>query len=241
MRPLLHWVSAQDPLPPPSAALREPNGLLAAGHDLSATRLLEAYRSGIFPWYSEGQPVLWWSPDPRMVLALNRFKASRSLVKTVRKVRRDGLWTIAFDQDFAAVIHACAQPREGLGDGTWITPQIASAYCDLHRLGYAHSVEIRNEHQALIGGLYGVSIGRMFFGESMFAREPDASKIALFALVELLLAHGFRVIDCQQNTRHLASLGATEVPRVAFLSEVSELVAQPAPDWSAVRISFPNA
>ena len=241
MRPLLHWVSAQAPLPPPSAALREPNGLLAAGHDLSATRLLEAYRSGIFPWYSEGQPVLWWSPDPRMVLALDRFKASRSLVKTVRKVRRDGLWTIAFDQDFAAVIHACAQPREGLGDGTWITPQIASAYCDLHRLGYAHSVEIRNEHQALIGGLYGVSIGRMFFGESMFAREPDASKIALFALVELLLAHGFRVIDCQQNTRHLASLGATEVPRVAFLSEVSELVAQPAPDWSAVRISFPNA
>ncbi|MFM8557819.1 MAG: leucyl/phenylalanyl-tRNA--protein transferase, partial [Betaproteobacteria bacterium] len=136
---------------------------------------------------------------------------------------------------------ACAQPREGLGDGTWITAQIAAAYCDLHRLGHAHSVEIRNEDRALIGGLYGVSIGRMFFGESMFAREPDASKIALFALVELLLAQGFRVIDCQQNTRHLASLGATEVPRMAFLSEVSELVAQPSPDWSAVRISFPNA
>jgi len=241
MRPLLCWVTAEDPLPPPHAALREPNGLLAAGNDLSAQRLLEAYRSGIFPWYSEGQPVLWWSPDPRMVLALDRFKASRSLVKTVRRIRREGLWSIAFDQDFAAVIQACAQPREGLGDGTWITAQIAAAYCDLHRLGHAHSVEIRNEDRALIGGLYGVSIGRMFFGESMFAREPDASKIALFALVELLLAQGFRVIDCQQNTRHLASLGATEVSRMAFLSEVSELVAQPSPDWSAVRISFPNA
>ncbi len=240
-RPLLRWVDPDDPLPPAHLALREPNGLLAAGHDLSAARLLEAYRQGIFPWYSAGQPVLWWSPDPRMVLDLARFKASRSLVKTVRRVRREARWRIFFDCHFEAVMDACAAPREGLGDGTWITPQIKAAYFDLHHQGFAHSVEVCDENNSLLGGLYGVSIGRMFYGESMFARAPDVSKMALYALVELLRAHGFRVIDCQQNTRHLASLGATEVPRVTFLSDVSELAALPPPDWSSVGISFPDA
>jgi len=241
MRPLLRWVDAHEPLPPAHLALREPNGLLAAGHDLSADRLLEAYRGGVFPWYSAGQPVLWWSPDPRMVLELARFKASRSLVKTVRRIRREARWTIALNQDFNAVISACSEPREGLGAGTWITPEIKAAYCELNRRGHAHSVEIRDQDGSLLGGLYGVSIGRMFYGESMFARVPDSSKVALFSLVELLFEHGFRVIDCQQNTRHLASLGATEVPRVAFLSDVSELAALPPPDWASVVIGFPDA
>ena len=240
-RPLLRWVDPDDPLPPPQLALCEPNGLLAAGYDLSAKRLLEAYRKGIFPWYSEGQPVLWWSPDPRMVLDLAQFKVSRSLVKTIRKVRSESRWKIFLDHDFEAVMDACAAPRERLGGGTWITPEIKSAYTELHRLGHAHSVEIRAEDGALLGGLYGVSIGRMFYGESMFARASDVSKIALYALVELLRAHEFRVIDCQQNTRHLASLGATEVPRVTFLSYVSELAALPAPDWSSVSLDFPAA
>ena len=240
-QPPLRWVDPDDPLPPPQLALREPNGLLAAGSDLSATRLLEAYRKGIFPWYSEGQPVLWWSPDPRMVLNLDRFKVSRSLVKTVRRVRSESRWKILLDHDFGAVMDACAAPRERLGGGTWITPQIKAAYSELHRLGHAHSVEIHAEDGTLLGGLYGVSIGRMFYGESMFARVSDASKIALYALVELLRTLGFRVIDCQQNTRHLASLGATEVPRVTFLSYVSELAALPAPDWSSAALDFPVA
>jgi leucyl/phenylalanyl-tRNA--protein transferase len=240
-RPLLRWVDPGAPLPPAELALREPNGLLAAGRDLSADRLLEAYRSGIFPWYSAGQPVLWWSPDPRMVLELQCFKASRSLVKTVRRIRREARWRITLNQSFPEVIEACAEPRPGHGDGTWITPEIQAAYCELHRRGHAHSVEIRDHDDSLLGGLYGVSIGKMFYGESMFARAPDVSKIALYALVELLLAHGFRVIDCQQNTRHLASLGATEVPRVKFLSDVCELVALSPPDWTSVVIGLPNA
>lgn len=241
MRQALRWIEATDPLPSPHLALREPNGLLAAGADLSADRLLEAYRAGIFPWYSDGQPVLWWSPDPRMVLRLAQFKVSRSLAKTARRIHREARWQIALNRDFAAVISQCAAPRERGGAGTWITSQIAAAYGELHRRGHAHSVEIRDQDDLLIGGLYGVSIGKMFYGESMFARVADASKIALFALVELLIEHGFRVIDCQQNTRHLASLGATEVPRLAFLSEVEALVRQPSPDWAAVRIGLPNA
>lgn len=239
-KPLLPWIAPDEPLPPAEFALREPNGLLAAGADLSADRLLEAYRQGVFPWYSDGQPVLWWSPDPRMVLPLRDFRISRSLVKVIRRVRRESRWRIDLNLDFAAVVRECAAPREPSGAGTWITADIAGAYSELHQRGYAHSVEVRDQDGALAGGLYGVSIGRMFFGESMFARAADASKIALFALVELLLAHGFRVIDCQQNTRHLASLGAIEIPRVAFLSEVADLVRQPPPDWSALRISFPD-
>lgn len=235
----LAWVGAGEPLPDPARAWADPNGLLAAGADLSAARLLEAYRHGIFPWYTEGQPVLWWSPDPRMVLYLDEFKASRSLLQSVRRTRRNGRWRITLDACFERVMRECAMPREDQ-DGTWITREIAAAYGDLHRMGAAHSVEVW-DGERLDGGLYGVSIGRMFFGESMFTRVPDASKVALFALVRLLRVHGFRVIDCQQNTRHLASLGAREISRAAFLQQVAELVRQPGPDWRALSIELPDA
>ena len=235
---MLTWVDPGRPLPPPSKALQDPNGLLAAGRDLSPERLLEAYGRGIFPWYSAGQPVLWWSPDPRMVLFIDEFKLSRSLAKTLRRVRREGTWTIALDRDFEATMLACAEPRADQ-DGTWITPLIRQAYVGLHRLGHAHSVEVL-EDGVPVGGLYGVSIGRMFFGESMFTRRPDASKCALASLVGLLREHGFSVIDCQQTTSHLASLGGREIPRDAFLDRVATLAAQPPPDWSAMRLEFPD-
>lgn len=234
---MLTWVEPGSPLPPASRALQDPNGLLAAGRDLSPQRLLEAYRHGIFPWYTAGQPVLWWSPDPRMVLFVDEFKCTRSLAKTLRRVRREGRWTVELDRDFEAVMRQCAAPRPDQ-DGTWITPAIVDAYAGLHRAGLAHSVEVREDGE-LVGGLYGVSIGRMFFGESMFARRTDASKCAIAALVALLRDHGFSVIDCQQATSHLASLGGREIPREAFLDRVATLTAQPSPDWSAMRVSFP--
>ncbi len=238
-RRALAWVGWRDPLPDPAQALREPNGLLAAGADLSAARLLEAYRHGIFPWYTQGEPVLWWSPDPRMVLYLDEFKASRSLRQTMRRARRDGHWRLSLDACFERTMRECALPREGRR-GTWITPDIVAAYAELHRAGAAHSVEVWNDER-LVGGLYGVSIGRMFFGESMFTRVPDASKLALAALVRLLRSSGFRMIDCQQDTRHLASLGARVIPRASFLQQVAELVRQPAPDWQASSIELPDA
>ena len=236
---MLTWVEPHQHLPSPAMALREPNGLLAAGRDLSARRLLEAYRHGIFPWYSRGQPVLWWSPDPRMVLFLDEFKVSRSLTKTLRRLRRERPWQVKLDTAFERVMRECAAPRPDQ-DGTWISREIVAAYCGLHRLGRAHSVEIWRDDD-LIGGLYGVSIGRMFYGESMFAREPDASKVALAALVRLLHGAGFRVIDCQQNTRHLASLGAREIDREHFLDMVSQLTALPDPDWASLTIELPDA
>jgi len=235
---MLAWVEPDQPLPPARRALADPNGLLAAGRDLSPRRLLEAYRGGVFPWYSVGQPVLWWSPDPRMVLHLDEFKLSRSLAKTLRRVRREAHWRVDVDRDFEAVMRACAAPRPEQ-DGTWITPQVLQAYVGLHRLGFAHSVEVR-ENDLLVGGLYGVAIGRMFFGESMFARRTDASKCALATLVALLRTHGFSVIDCQQATAHLASIGAREVPRDAFLDTVARLAAQPGPDWKQLRVAFPE-
>lgn len=235
----LTWVGPDDPLPEPRHAWPDPNGLLAAGTDLSPARLLEAYSRGIFPWYTEGQPVLWWSPDPRMVLRLDAFRLHRSLARTIRKHCAAGGWELSLDRDFAAVMRACAEPR-GHEQGTWITPQILAAYQGLHRLGHAHSVEVRAQGR-LIGGLYGVSIGRMFYGESMFARVSDASKVAIAALVGTLREQGFRVIDCQQNTRHLASLGAHEVRRAEFLDELSALIRQPGPDWQALSIEFPDA
>lgn len=238
-RPTLAWVGPEDPLPDPASAWRDPNGLLAAGGDLSAARLLEAYRQGIFPWYTAGQPVLWWSPDPRMVLDLDDFRVSHSLAKTLRRMRREGGWRATLDACFGRVMRECAMPREGQ-DGTWITEDIASSYGELHGAGFAHSVEVW-QGDRLAGGLYGVSIGRMFFGESMFARVPDASKVALLALVRLLREHGFRVIDCQQNTRHLASLGAREISRQSFLRQLRELVRQPGPDWRALSIELPDA
>lgn len=238
-RRVLAWLGPEDPLPDPSRAWNEPNGLLAASAQLGVERLLEAYRRGIFPWYSDGQPVLWWSPDPRMVLHLDELRVGRSLRKTLRAARRDARWRITLDACFERVMRECAAPRPGQ-DGTWITDAIRAGYGAMHRLGAAHSVEIWNGER-LVGGLYGVSMGRMFYGESMFAREPDASKAALVSLATLLKAHGFSVIDCQQSTRHLASFGAREVPRAAFLERVGELVRQPGPDWRAMSIDLPYA
>ena len=234
---MLTWVDPAAPLPHASSALVEPDGLVAAGRDLSARRLLEAYRGGIFPWYSTGQPVLWWSPDPRMVLFIDEFKLSRSLAKTLRRLNREGIWQISLDTDFEAVMNQCAQPRPDQ-DGTWITQAVISAYCDLHRMGYAHSVEVR-ENGELIGGLYGVSIGRMFYGESMFARRTDASKTALAGLVWMLKAQEFTMIDCQQTTSHLASFGGRAIPREVFLEQIAALTAQAPPDWSSMQVTFP--
>ena len=236
---MIPWVEPGRPLPPPVRALVEPNGLLAAGLDLSADRLLEAYRQGIFPWFSAGQPVLWWSPDPRMVLFLDEFRLSRSLAKTLRAAHRTQHWTITHDQAFTAVMRACAEPRPGQ-DGTWISEPMRAAYGALHARGCAHSVEVWRDGQ-LVGGLYGVSIGRMFYGESMFARETDASKVALAALVAALREAQFSVIDCQQNTRHLASLGAREIARSEFLALVARLTALPAVDWTALPVGWPHA
>lgn len=238
-RRALAWLGPDDPLPDPSLAWQVPNGLLAASAQLSVERLLEGYRRGIFPWYTDGQPVLWWSPDPRMVLHLPELRVSRSLRKTLRAARRDQRWRVTLDVCFDRVMQECAAPRAD-EDGTWITAAIRAGYGALHRLGAAHSVEVWNGER-LVGGLYGVSLGRMFYGESMFARESDASKTALVALARMLEGHEFTVIDCQQSTRHLASLGAREISRAAFLERVDELVRQPAPDWRTMRIALPHA
>ena len=239
---MIAWLKPTDPpeaFPPVTSALTDPDGLLCVGGDLSTQRLLAAYRRGIFPWYSEGQPILWWSPDPRMVLFIDEFKISRSLAKTLRRLRAEGRWRVTKDAAFERVMRECAAPRPDQ-DGTWITDGIVAAYCALHALGLAHSVEVWSD-DALIGGLYGVGIGRMFYGESMFARATDASKVALSALVSMLREADFRVIDCQQNTRHLASLGAREIGRSAFLRLVSTLTALPAPDWRGLSIEIPDA
>jgi leucyl/phenylalanyl-tRNA--protein transferase len=203
-------------------------GLLAAGGDLSPQRLRAAYAQGIFPWYGTGQPVLWWSPDPRMVLETSRLKVSRSLRKTLRRFRKDPRCEIRIDSAFGRVIRACAAtPRAGQS-GTWIVPEMVEAYERWHRLGEVHSFETWIDGE-LAGGLYGIGMGRMFFGESMFAWQTDASKIALAALVAFCLRHGIEMIDCQQRTEHLASLGAHEVPRARFLAHVRRVVALPPP------------
>ena len=207
------WLSPQDAperFPPLERALDEPPGLLAAGGDLSAPRLLAAYRRGIFPWYSPGQPVLWWSPDPRAVLFPEEFRCSRSLAKTLRNA---GFET-RIDHDFAGVIAGCAAPR-ATSAGTWITREMHTAYLELHRQGHAHSIESYLEGR-LAGGLYGVRLGEVFFGESMFSHERDASKVALARLVDLCRAEGIAVIDCQLPSRHLESLGSRLVPRSEF-------------------------
>jgi leucyl/phenylalanyl-tRNA--protein transferase len=209
------------PFPDPALAETEPDGLLAVGGDLSPQRLANAYRQGIFPWYSEGQPILWWSPDPRMVLFPERLHVSRSL----RKVLRRGLFEVTFDRDFDAVIHACAAPRK-TGDGTWITPQMMTAYRRLHEQGLAHSVEAWHQGE-LVGGLYGVTLGRLFFGESMFSAMRDASKVAFVHLVRSLQAAGCPLIDCQVHTTHLESLGAELIPRARFLRLLEVHVDQP--------------
>lgn len=191
-------------------ALRDPNGLLAMGGDLSAQRLIAAYRHGCFPWYSDGQPLLWWSPDPRAVLLPEQLHIPRSLKKTIRRAT----YTVTYDQAFAQVIEQCAQPREA-DSGTWITSAMQTAYCKLHELGYAHSVEVWHKQQ-LVGGLYGIAMGQLFFGESMFTRMSDASKVGFVTLVQDLQAAGFVLIDCQMRTEHLDRFGAHEIQRSEF-------------------------
>jgi leucyl/phenylalanyl-tRNA--protein transferase len=224
---MIPWLAAGDPFPPVERALKEPDGLLAAGADLSVERLVAAYRRGIFPWYSEGQPILWWSPDPRMVLVPAELRLTRSLAKRLR--RRD--YEVRCDTKFEAVMRACAEPRAGQ-DGTWITAEMIAAYGALNRCALAHSMEtwIGGE---LAGGLYGVALGRTFFGESMFTRATDASKIALAHLVRQLARWGFGMIDCQMATPHLASFGAREIPRARFMAKLAELVEcdSPVGEW----------
>jgi leucyl/phenylalanyl-tRNA--protein transferase len=226
---MIPWLEGDAPFPAAERALKEPNGLLAAGGDLSPERLLAGYRRGIFPWYSEEEPILWWSPDPRMVLLPEEFRASRSL----RKTQRNTAYEIRFDGEFDAVVAACAAPRSGQ-PGTWITGAMRAAYNRLHRLGHAHSVETWIDG-SLAGGLYGVALGGVFFGESMFSRHRDASKLALAALVEKLLSEGPAMIDCQVHTDHLESLGAHNVPRREFMRCLGELIHLPrtAGSWSS--------
>ncbi len=218
---MLPWLTPHAPFPPLEAALTKPNGLLAAGGDLSPERLIEAYRRGIFPWFSAGEPILWWSPDPRMVLLPSELRISHSLNKVLNK----GNYEIRIDSAFSQVMQACAAPRKGQS-GTWIHPEIISAYLVLHEMGLAHSVETWVDGE-LMGGLYGVSQGKMFFGESMFSRIPDASKIAFVHLVRQLQYWDFGMIDCQMKTAHLASFGAREIPRTEFSQKLRELVNYP--------------
>jgi leucyl/phenylalanyl-tRNA---protein transferase len=229
---MISWLDEGTPFPDVTKALKEIDGapgLLAAGGDLSPKRLLEAYRQGIFPWFSEGQPILWWSTDPRMVLFTDRFIISHSLKKTLKKVHNsmvaEGRWQIRFDTAFEEVMRACAAPRKD-GSGTWISEEIVHGYVALHRQGYAHSSELWLDGE-LVGGAYGVSIGKMFYGESMFARVSDASKVALAYLVHFLKENGVTLIDCQQETSHLASLGAVPISRKAFISHLRSTVWQP--------------
>ena len=214
----LHHVSF---FPDVETALTDPNGLLAMGGDLSVERLLDAYRHGIFPWFNPGEPILWWSPDPRMVLVPGEVRVTRSLAKRIR----NGGFEVRLDTAFADVMRGCAEPRAG-ASGTWISPVMIAAYSRLHQAGYAHSVETWRNGK-LVGGLYGVAIGRMFYGESMFSREPDASKVALVRLAQQLQRWGFGLIDCQMETAHLASLGARTMPRALFTARLTELVNLP--------------
>lgn len=254
----LNWVDVDTPLPDPESGL--PGGLVAAGVDLSPGRLDEAYRKGMFPWYSPGDPVLWWSPDPRMVLPCDGLRVTRSLAKRMRQFGRDpgspdAPLRVTMNQAFSEVIRACAQRQDiriGMGaaragvdwptaateagrDATWITPDIVAVYEAWHRMGRVHSVETWVDGR-LAGGLYGVSIGRCFFGESMFSRAADASKVALGYLVAYLHRHGVPWIDCQQQTPHLARLGAVPVPRAQFLASLMILRDEPSPPWRAGRL-----
>ncbi|WP_416140114.1 leucyl/phenylalanyl-tRNA--protein transferase [Halomonas sp. HK25] len=219
---MLPWLPAHPiHFPPVTAALRDPDGLLAAGGALSADWLLAAYRRGIFPWYSDDQPILWWSPDPRMVLFPEELKVHRSLAK---RLRHAGFTTTA-NRAFDAVMTACAEPRADQ-PGTWITGEMREAYGRLHALGAAHSVEVWHGNE-LAGGLYGVALGPVFFGESMFSRVPDASKVALVQLARAMAAGGGRLIDCQMHTAHLASLGARDIARAEFIGYLEKWLGKP--------------
>jgi len=226
---VIPWLERGSPFPPVEQALREPNGLLCAGGELSMSRLLDAYRHGIFPWYSGDQPILWWSPDPRMVLRVAEFRVSRSLAKS----RRNRGYEVRIDTCFGRVLEECAAARDG--GGTWLLADMREAYLRLHCEGHAHSFETWRDGE-LVGGLYGVALGRMFYGESMFSRATDASKVALAALVDELRARGWPLIDCQVHTPLLESLGAREIPRGDFLQELAPLVNYTVPPetWALV-------
>ncbi len=223
---MIPWLSEDNAFPPVERALHAPNGLLAAGGGLGTSRLLDAYRNGIFPWTNPGEPVYWWSPDPRMVLVPRDFKASRSLVKLLRS----NAFEVRIDSAFEQVMRGCAAPRAGHA-GTWIDERMIAAYCALYRQGDAHSVETWQEGE-LVGGLYGVSIGRMFYGESMFSKVSNASKVALAHLAVQLDRWEFGMVDCQMNTPHLATLGVREIPRSEFITRLQELIhCVPVTDW----------
>lgn len=232
---MLSWIDDHSPLPPVSQALgpdSDAPGLLAVGGTVHPARLMQAYSLGVFPWYSPGQPVLWWSPDPRMVLPVAGLKLAHSLRKTLRRFRRTPGCELRFDHDLQQVMLACAQTPRGGQAGTWIVPEMVQAYCAWHRQGHVHSVETWIDGE-LAGGLYFVNIGLMCFGESMFSRRTDASKIALTGLIAACRARGVALIDCQQNTGHLASLGAHEIPREQFLAHLAQTIPQPMPtDWT---------
>jgi len=218
---MVKWLTRESPdFPPLQQALREPNGLLAIGGDLSAARLISAYRHGCFPWYQAGQPLLWWSPDPRTVLFPPDLHVSRSLAKTLRKTPL----RVTYDQAFERVILACAGPRRD-ADGTWITAEMRQAYQQLHTQGWAHSVEVWDDNQ-LVGGLYGIAMGKLFFGESMFSHVDNASKIGFVTLVRDLAAWGFVMIDCQMQTAHLQSLGASSLSRERFSEYLAKYLDQ---------------
>jgi leucyl/phenylalanyl-tRNA--protein transferase len=240
-QPDLTWIEANEPLPPLAQAWGPQSpapGLLAAGRDLSAQRLEEAYRQGIFPWFSEGQPVLWWSPDPRMVLRPPQFQLHRSLRQALKRACLQPGFALRFDHDFSQVIHRCStMPRAGQ-NGTWIVPAMVQAYEDLHRAGHAHSAEVWL-HGELVAGLYFVALGQAVFGESMFTTVTDGSKMALACLVSVCLQHGVSAIDCQQNTPHLASMGAQEMPRDAFVELLAQGCAKPAIAWAEQTLYWP--
>lgn len=233
------WLDADgDPahFPDPYYAMDEPNGLLAVGGDLTPARLLNAYRQGIFPWYSDGQPIMWWSPAPRAVLFPDELRISRSLHKSLRR----GHFQLSLDRDFSAVIEACSSMRADQG-GTWITSEMKQAYLRLHQIGFAHSVEVW-QNNILVGGLYGVSMGKVFFGESMFSRVSDASKVALVHLVRHLQGWDFALIDCQVGSPHLFTLGASEIPREDFLvllDQYCEPIESHQGNWSFVTAEEP--
>lgn len=222
---MIPFLGPADPFPPVELALDQPDGLLAAGGSLSTRRLLDAYARGIFPWFNEGDPILWWSPDPRTVLRPSRVHVSHSLRKRLKKQG----FMISIDRAFARVLDGCAAPRAG-DTGTWLSHQMRRAYTALHLAGHAHSIEVWMDGE-LAGGIYGVALGRMFFGESMFTRRTDASKIAMVRLAAQLERWDFPLIDCQLETDHLLSLGAEPMPRRRFIAEVGHLVTQAAPAW----------
>ncbi|HEX4855451.1 MAG TPA: leucyl/phenylalanyl-tRNA--protein transferase [Limnobacter sp.] len=235
-RKTLPWLESPTDFPETTQALDYPSGLLAASGEITADWLMASYPKGIFPWYSPGEPVLWWSTSPRAVLYTHEFKLHRSLAKAIRRVRETGDHAIRLDTAFEQVMRACAEPRPGQ-DGTWITEEIIQAYLELHRRGFAHSVEHWQGKQ-LIGGLYCVAIGKMIYGESMFSRQTDASKIAFASFVYWLKASNVHIIDCQQATRHLMSMGARTVSRQVFEAEIAESISKPALSWESRELEW---